>query len=103
MIDLAFLKRAAKLAYISLHEEEIEPLRKDLTDILNFVDDLKDVDTQNVEPLTACCEPFVMDVSELETAQDEDDVPRGNIPCQEVLSNAPLKDKGHFLIPRFVS
>lgn len=39
----------AKLANLSLHHKEIEKFEKQLSEILNYIEKLKEVDTKNVE------------------------------------------------------
>lgn len=44
------VRHIAKLARLTLSEEEVEPLAKELTSILSYVDMLQEVDTKGVEP-----------------------------------------------------
>lgn len=45
------LKKYEKLAALNLSEEEEKRIAKDLTDIINYFEILKEIDTENVEPL----------------------------------------------------
>ena len=46
----------AELSSISLREDEIEPLTKDLDNIVNYMSQLDELDTENVEPTYQCFE-----------------------------------------------
>jgi len=45
------LKKYEKLAALNLSEDEEKRIAKDLTDIINYFEILKEIDTENVEPL----------------------------------------------------
>lgn len=47
------MRRIAHLARIRLEDDRIEPMREELNTILAFVEQLDEVDTQNVEPMTS--------------------------------------------------
>jgi len=100
MIDLSFLKKAASLAYISLHDEEIEPLRKAISDILAFVEELKGVDTRGVIPMVTPAAPCVLSFEEKAAL---DDAVQVDTCAKDVLGNAPSQDNDYFLIPRFIN
>ena len=74
------VKHIAKLARIELSAEEIEKFRKDLSTILEYIEKLKSVNTEGVEPLAS--------VTGLENALRED---RSESPsmADEILANAP--------------
>lgn len=44
------LKHLADLSNFSLSEEEMEPLKKDLQNIINYISELDELNTENVEP-----------------------------------------------------
>ncbi|MBR6166461.1 Asp-tRNA(Asn)/Glu-tRNA(Gln) amidotransferase subunit GatC [Candidatus Saccharibacteria bacterium] len=44
----------AELSSISLDESQIEPLKKDLDNIVNYFSQLDELDTENVEPTYQC-------------------------------------------------
>lgn len=50
MISKGQVKHIAKLARISLNSEEVEKFQKELSTILEYVDELKKVDTEKVQP-----------------------------------------------------
>ena len=50
-IDDQMIEKISGLAYLEFGEEEKEKIRQDLEQILTFVEKLKELDTENVEPL----------------------------------------------------
>ncbi|MBU1102096.1 Asp-tRNA(Asn)/Glu-tRNA(Gln) amidotransferase subunit GatC [Patescibacteria group bacterium] len=77
----------AKLARLGLSTEEEKKFTKELAAILAFVEKLKEVDTQNVEPTAqATGQQNVMRVDE---SEKQDEKTRG-----QILANAPETKKG---------
>lgn len=83
----------ARLARINLSEAEIEGYQKDLNSILQYVAKLEQLDTTQVEPTTHAVP--------LELTLREDEVIQRLTP-EEILSNAPAVEDGHFRVPRVV-
>ena len=52
-IDVATVRRVARLARIREPNERLEPLAKELSGILGWIDQLNEVDVQGVEPMTS--------------------------------------------------
>ena len=52
MIDKAQVRHIAKLARLQLKEKEVEQYQQDLSQILDYFDILKEVNTESVEPMT---------------------------------------------------
>jgi aspartyl-tRNA(Asn)/glutamyl-tRNA(Gln) amidotransferase subunit C len=92
-IDAATVRKVARLARIAEPEEKLEALAKELSGILNWIEQLGEVDTDGVEPMTSAVHtPLPM---------REDVVTDGGDP-EKVLSNAP-KRAGHFyVVPKVV-
>ena len=87
------VKKVARLARIKMSQEEIDSYAPQLTNILGWIEQLNEVDTDNVEPLEN-----VVD-SELQLREDEEtdgDNQTG------VLSNAPETTSGFFVVPKVV-
>ena len=74
-----------------MSEEELERLVPELNNILGWVEQLGEVDTDGIEPLTA--------VIDQELRLREDVVDAGNI-RDEVLANAPDAQHGFFAVPK---
>ena len=87
------VRHIAKLARIAMSDEEIERLVPELNNILGWVEQLGEVNTDGVEPLTA--------VIEQKLRLREDSVTHGD--CRdEVLANAPAAEHGFFAVPKVI-
>jgi len=92
-IDAATVRKVAKLARIAEPEDRIEPLAKELSGILNWIEQLNEVDTDGVEPMTsAVAMPLPM----------REDVVTDGGDAAKVLSNAPKTVGGFFVVPKVV-
>jgi aspartyl-tRNA(Asn)/glutamyl-tRNA(Gln) amidotransferase subunit C len=79
------VKKVAQMARIELSDTEIEKFQKDLSSVLDYVDALKEVDTDGLE--------IVSSVTGLENVQREDKAVMADYQ-EEIMSNAPeRKDK----------
>ena len=91
MITVKDVEHVAKLARLELTEEEKTLYTKQLGDVLKYVDQMNEVDTSNVKPMTQVID-FV-------------NVTREDVPCQEIskealMSNAPDEENGYFKVPK---
>ncbi|MDX6751272.1 Asp-tRNA(Asn)/Glu-tRNA(Gln) amidotransferase subunit GatC [Geminicoccaceae bacterium 1502E] len=92
-LDKATVARIATLARIEVPEDQLEPLARELSGILGWIEQLGEVDTSAVEPMRS-----VMDIR-----QDwrPDTVDAGD--CQaDILKNAPKAHDGFFVVPKVV-
>jgi aspartyl-tRNA(Asn)/glutamyl-tRNA(Gln) amidotransferase subunit C len=87
------VRHIAKLARIAMSDEEIERLTPELNNILGWVEQLGEVDTNGVEPLTA--------VIDQKLRLRDDVVTEGNI-RDEILANAPDAQHGFFAVPKVI-
>ena len=87
------VRHIAKLARIAMSDEEIERLVPELNNILGWVEQLEEVDTDGVEPLTA--------VIDQKLRLRHDVVTDGNI-RDEILANAPDAQHGFFAVPKVI-
>ena len=86
-------RHIAKLARIAMSEEELERLVPELNAIIGWVEQLGEVNTDGVEPLTA--------VIEQRLRLREDKVTDGD--CRDaVLANAPEAEHGFFAVPKVI-
>ena len=92
-VDAATVRRIAHLARIAVEEREIEPLRGELNAILAFIEQLKEVRVEGVEPMTS--------VTPMQLKMRKDEVTDGGDPTK-VLKNAPQTEDGFFLVPKVV-
>ena len=92
-VDDTTVRRIAHLARIQLPDERIEPMREELNAILAFVEQLEEVDTDNVAPMTS--------VVETTMRMRQDAVTDGNVQA-DVVANAPVSEDGFFMVPKVV-
>lgn len=92
-IDAATVRKVARLARIAEPEERLESLSRELSSILNWIEQLDEVDTDGVEPMTT---PVAMPLP-----MRDDVVTEGGDPTR-VLSNAPKSTRGFFVVPKVV-
>ena len=92
-VDREEVLNIAKLARLRLSETEVEVFREQLSEILDYVEKLSEVDTSEVEPTTHAV-PLAMHLRA--------DEPRSRLTREEVLSNAPDQADGHFRVPKVV-
>lgn len=83
----------ARLARISLTEEEANVFQKQLDDVLKYVEKLRQADVADVEP-TAQVLPILNVFRE--------DVPRDWFTAEQALSNAPRQANGLVIVPKVV-
>jgi aspartyl-tRNA(Asn)/glutamyl-tRNA(Gln) amidotransferase subunit C len=83
----------AALARIRLAEAELEPLAAELSQILNWVEQLGEIDTDGVAPMTS--------VAAMRLPMRDDAVTDGDR-RDAILANAPQSAKGFFAVPKVV-
>lgn len=93
-VDEQLVLRLEKLARLRLSEEEREIIQGDLGKILEMVDKLKEIDTENVEPLT-----YIND----EVNVLREDVIANQVNREDALKNAPAEDGTYFKVPKVIS
>ena len=92
-IDKNTTLKIAKLSRIKIVESEIDELSSQLSSIVEWVEQLNEVDTDNVEPLSN------VSMAKLPLRKDIEN-PKDN--SEEVLSNAPDKLEKYFVVPKVV-
>jgi len=92
-IDKDTVKHISKLARISLDENNVESLSKDLTSIMKFIENLNELNTDKIAPLTS-----IINAS-LKSRKDE--VKDGKIRDQ-ILKNSPEKNDEFFVVPKVI-
>ncbi|MEI8389948.1 MAG: Asp-tRNA(Asn)/Glu-tRNA(Gln) amidotransferase subunit GatC [bacterium] len=91
MITKNEIEHVAKLARLELSEEEKDKFTEQFSNILDYFNQLSEVNTDNIEPMAHAI-PMV-------NVMREDKV---NLPYtrDEILANAPLEEDGFFKVPR---
>ena len=92
-VDLATVKRVAKLARIAVTDQEAAKMEGELNTILGFVEQLNEVDVEGVEPMTS--------VTPMEMKKRADVVTDGG-KADDIVANAPASEDNFFLVPKVV-
>ena len=92
-VDNNTVKQVAFLARLKVEDSKVEQTKDEFNKILNWVEQLNEVNTENVEPLVA--------VNDTTLPLREDDVTDGNLKT-EILKNAPMQEFGYFAVPKVV-
>lgn len=93
MIDKKNVEHVAALARIKIDEAEKSSLQAQLSKIIDYIDKLKKLDTEHVEPLRglhACGNVF------------REDSPRTSGAKERILSNSPSREGEYFKVPRVI-
>lgn len=83
------VNHVAKLANLQLKSGEEEKFAKQLSEVLDYIQKLNEVDTTEVEPTSQ--------VTGLENVLRED-VSQSSLTQEEALSNAPVEKDGYFMV-----
>lgn len=92
-LDKAAVAKIAHLARIRVPEEELDRLAGELSQILSFVEQLEEVDTDGVAPMTS--------VAAQKLRRRDDAVTDGGY-AEDVLLNGPETAAGFFVVPKVV-
>ncbi|MGA0600432.1 Asp-tRNA(Asn)/Glu-tRNA(Gln) amidotransferase subunit GatC [Caulobacter sp. KR2-114] len=92
-VDAATVRKVANLARIREPEERLEPLAREISGIMAWIEQLNEVDTDGVEPMTSAVQVAL--------PMREDVVTDGGDPAK-VLSNAPKSDRNFYVVPKVV-
>ena len=94
-VDIDNVKKIAKLSTISLKESEGKKFLTDLNQIIGWVDQLTEVNTEEVAPTFSS---FGAD----EGIKKRSDTVNDGGYREDVISNAPKSDEGFFLVPKVI-
>lgn len=92
-VDHITVRKIASLARIAMTDAEVEAMAPELNNILGWIEQLGEVDTAAVEPMTAVI-PNALRLR-------EDAVTDGNV-RDAVLKNAPQAEHGFFAVPKVI-
>ena len=92
-IDLKTVKHISKLARISVNDEKAKKLEKDLNLIFKWIEQLNELNTDKVEPLTS--------IAKTTLRLRKDKILSENI-RDEILKNSPNDNKDYFVVPKVV-
>lgn len=92
-VDTQTVKKVASLARIAISDDDAERLAPELSNILGWIEQLGEVDTSSVQPMTAVIP---------NTLRLRDDVVTDGGGRDEVLANAPQAEHGFFAVPKVI-
>lgn len=92
-VDQKTVYRIARLARIKITDQEAKSLEGELSRILDWVEQLDEVDTSSVEPMTQ--------VVPVEMKKRNDVVTDGEI-ADVIVANAPQSEDSFFVVPKIV-
>lgn len=87
------INNLADLSRLTFNAREREEIKKDLQQMISFVDKLNEVDTRNVEPLLHMTEAVNI---------YREDLVQGSMQKDEALQNAPSADNNYFKVPKVI-
>lgn len=91
MITIKDVEHVAKLARLELTDAEKELYTKQLGDVLQYVNQMNEVDTSNIEPMTQVVD-FVNVMREDKVVYEQTK--------EELMKNAPEQENGFFKVPK---
>ena len=92
-IDKDKIKHVSKLARISIDEKKIDSLAKDLTSIFKFIEQLNELNTDKVAPLSSILN---------EPLRSRKDVINDGKIRDKILENSPNKNEEFFVVPKVI-
>ena len=92
-IDNSIVKKISKLSKLKIRSESEDKMAEELNNILNWVESLQEVNTEEIEPLLSV-------LNEKMPLRDDKVVVDDN--QGDILNNAPEKKSGFFVVPKVV-
>jgi aspartyl-tRNA(Asn)/glutamyl-tRNA(Gln) amidotransferase subunit C len=92
-VDAATVKKIASLARIAITDEEVAKIAPELDNIMGWIEQLGEVDTSSVAPMTAVIANHL---------RLRDDVVTDGGKRDAVLANAPQAEHGFFTVPKVI-
>ena len=92
-VDLETVRRVARLARIAVTDAEAQTMQGELNTILDWVEQLNEVDVDGVEPMTS--------VTPMAMKKRKDEITDG-AKSDDIVANAPASEDHYFLVPKVV-
>ena len=92
-IDKKIVEYVAQLARIELEQKELEKLSGQLEHILEFIDKLKQADTEGVSPAS-----HILSIQNVLRPDER----KGSLSAKEALASAPDKYRDFFRVPKII-
>lgn len=86
------VRKLARLSGISVNDDDVQRLQSELGAILNYVDQLNELDTEGVQP--------TYQVTGLEHVARRDEVIDYGVGQEQLMANAPDQKDGQFKVPK---
>ena len=85
--------KLAKLARLYLNDEQLDSLEKDLTSIVSFIDQLKEINTDKIDPTSnSLNQDLIL----------RDDIAENKLSNEDLLRNVPDSELGFFVVPKVI-
>lgn len=85
--------KLAKLARLSLNVKQLDSLEKDLTSIVSFIDQLKEINTEKIDPTSnSLNQDLIL----------RDDIAENKLSNEDLLRNVPDSELGFFVVPKVI-
>jgi aspartyl-tRNA(Asn)/glutamyl-tRNA(Gln) amidotransferase subunit C len=85
--------KLAKLARLSVNENQLNSLEKDLKSILKFIDQLKEINTEDIDPTSNSLDQKLI---------LRDDIAENTLSNEDLLKNVPESELGFFVVPKVI-
>lgn len=92
-VDKETVRKVARLARLAVPDERLEPMTRELNGILKWVEQLQDIDTRDVPPMTSVVKM---------TLKMRDDVVTDGGYATDLMRNAPEGEDNFFTVPKVV-
>ncbi len=85
--------KLAKLARLSVNDNQLNSLEKDLKSILKFIDQLKEINTKDIDPTSNSLDQKLI---------LRDDIAENTLSNEDLLKNVPESELGFFVVPKVI-
>ena len=85
--------KLAKLARLSVNDNQLNSLEKDLKSILKFIDQLKEIITEDIDPTSNYLDHKLI---------LRDDIAENTLSNEDLLKNVPESELGFFVVPKVI-
>ncbi|MEH6402723.1 MAG: Asp-tRNA(Asn)/Glu-tRNA(Gln) amidotransferase subunit GatC [Sneathiella sp.] len=92
-LDKNTVAKVANLARIRVEEKDLEPMASELNAILGWIEQLSEVNTDDVAPMTS--------VADMQLRWRHDEITDGGYQA-EIVANAPSEEEGFFAVPKVI-
>ena len=85
--------KLAKLSRLSVNDNQLSNLEKDLKSILKFIDQLKEINTEDIDPTSNSLDQKLI---------LRDDIAENTLSNEDLLKNVPESELGFFVVPKVI-